>query len=143
VPTVLVRSDHLGDLDVDDGSVVEVIDGILGFPAATRYAIVPADESGVYVWLQSVDDPSLSFLALVPAPFFPDYAPELDEADQLALGIESEEDAQILCLVTISDDGVTANLLGPVILHVRDRVARQVVLADNDLSTRAPVAAPG
>ena len=143
MPTVLVRSDHLGDLDVDEGSVIEVIDGILGFPGATRYAMVPTDETGLYVWLQSVEDPSLSFLALVPAPFFPDYAPELDEADQLVLGIESEEDAQILCLVTVSDDGFTANLLGPVILHVRDRVARQVVLADGDLSTRAPVSVPG
>jgi len=44
-----------------------------------------------------------------------------------------------LCLVTIAGDDVTANLLGPVVLNVANRTARQVVLADQGWSTREPL----
>jgi flagellar assembly factor FliW len=40
--------------------------------------------------------------------------------------------------VTIGDE-VTANLLGPVVVNVRNRVGRQVVLAHQDLTTAAPI----
>lgn len=140
---VLVDSEHLGPLEVDEDNVVELPDGILGFPEARRYAMVAAEETGIYSWLQSVDHPDLAFLVVVPAAFFPDYAPDLPDEDCDALGLRRPDDAQVLCLVTIADDGVTANLLGPIVLNVVTRQARQVVLSDGDLSTRAPIPSGG
>ena len=40
---------------------------------------------------------------------------------------------------TIGDDGITANLLGPIVVNTRTRVARQVVLAGNDWTTKEPL----
>lgn len=136
---VMIDSEHLGTVEVDDASVIELPAGIIGFPDQHRYAVVAADESGVYSWLQSIEEPGLAFLALVPAPFFPDYAPVVPDEDCRAIGLTDPADAQLLCLVTVGDDRVTANLLGPVVLNVRTRLARQVVLTDARLSTRAPV----
>ena len=65
---VMIESGHLGPVEVDDHSVVEFPAGIIGFPDQRRYALVAAEESGLYSWLQSVDEPDLAFLALVPAP---------------------------------------------------------------------------
>jgi flagellar assembly factor FliW len=136
---VLITSEHLGDVDVAEENVIEFPDGLLGFPECTRFALISAEESGVYAWLQSTDQAELSFLVVVPAPFFPDYEPEISEADCAALELVEPADAQILCLVTIQTTLVTANLLGPVVLNVANRRARQVVLTDTELSTAEPI----
>jgi flagellar assembly factor FliW len=136
---VMIDSEHLGSVEVDESSVIELPAGILGFPEQRRYAIVAADDSGLYSWLQSLDEPELAFLTVVPSPFFPDYEPVIPDEDCATIGLTAPEDAQVLCLVTVDDESVTANLLGPIVLNVRTRMARQVVLTDSSLSTRAPI----
>lgn len=138
---MLVESARLGPLEVDEASVVELPAGLIGFPLLRRFALVAAEDAGLYSWLQSLDDPAVSFLLVVPAAFFPDYQPHIPDEDCIAIGLSDPGDAQLLCLVTASDDGVTANLLGPVLLDVRTRLARQVVLTDTALTTREPIVA--
>ena len=138
---VMIESGHLVPVEVDDDAVVEFPAGIIGFPDQRRYAIVAAEDSGLYSWLQSVDEPDLAFLAVVPAPFFPDYAPVIPDEDCASIGLTDPDDAQVLCLLTVGDDAITANLLGPIVLNVRNRTARQVVLTDSSLSTKAPILA--
>jgi flagellar assembly factor FliW len=138
---MLIESERLGAIEVDEGSVIEVPAGLIGFPQLRRFALVAAEDTGVYTWLQSLDDPSVSFLAVVPAAFFPDYAPTIPDEDCIAIGLSDPADAQLLCIVTADDEGVTANLLGPVLLDVRTRLARQVVLTDTGFSTREPLIA--
>ena len=138
---VMIESGHLGPVEVDDDAVVEFPAGIIGFPDQRRYAIVAAEDSGLYSWLQSVDEPDLAFLAVVPAPFFPDYAPVIPDEDCASIGLTDPDYAQVLCLLTVGDDAITANLLGPIVLNVRNRTARQVVLTDSSLSTKAPILA--
>jgi flagellar assembly factor FliW len=136
---VLITSEHLGEVDVDEEHLIEIPDGILGFPGSTHFALIAAEDSGVYAWLQSTDRPELSFLVMVPAPFFPDYEPDIPDEDCAALELVDPDDAQILCLVTIQEVSVTANLLGPLVLNVATRRARQVVLASSTLTTAEPV----
>jgi flagellar assembly factor FliW len=139
VADVLIVSEHLGPIEVDDAHVIEVPGGIMGFPEAQRYAIVSAEDTGIYSWLQSLDHPDLAFLVVVPAAFFPDYEPDLPDDDCAAIGLTRPEDAQLLCIVTIDDEDVTANLLGPVVVNVATRRARQVVLTHGDWPTRASI----
>ena len=88
------------------------------------------DEVGAYSWLHSVEDPGLAFLTVVPAFFFPEYAPDVPDDDVAVLDLSDPNDAQVYCLVTIVGDEITANLLGPVVVNVANRTARQVVLVD-------------
>jgi flagellar assembly factor FliW len=136
---MLMESDRLGAVEVDERSVISVPGGLLGFEGQERYVLVPADDAGAYSWFHSLDDPGLAFLVVVPGFFFDDYAPELSDADVAELGIEDPADAQVLCLVTIRDDAITANLLGPIVVNVANRRARQVVLADQGHGTRVPL----
>jgi flagellar assembly factor FliW len=136
---VLITSEHLGEVEVEDENLIQIPGGLLGFPDCSSYALIAAEESGVYAWLQATDQAELSFLVMVPAPFFPDYAPDISDADCEALGLVDPANAQILCLVTIHESMVTANLLGPLVLNVVNRTARQVVLSDTQLTTAEPV----
>ncbi len=136
---VLVESARLGQLEMDEAAIIELPAGIMGFPDLHRYALIAADGDGLYSWLQSLDDPTLAFLAVVPAPFFPDYAPVISDEDCRRLELLDPSEAQLLCLVTVEAGSVSANLLGPIVLNVTTRTARQVVVADSRLTTREPI----
>jgi flagellar assembly factor FliW len=138
-----VASDRFGTLEVGEDMIVSFPDGILGFPESRRYALVDDRNSGVYFWLQSVEDASLAFLSVVPWAFFGDYQIELPTAEEEALGLPAEADVLVLCLLTVlREEGlITANLLGPLVINTTRRVGRQVVLADSGYPVRAPLAA--
>jgi flagellar assembly factor FliW len=140
---MLISSDRFGDLEVAEERVLMFPEGLLGFPDARRFAMVDSHDTGMYFWLQSVDDPALAFLSVVPWAFFPEYTVELPDAEEKALGIRSEEDVLVLCLLTVQRDRglITANLLGPLVVNTVDRVGRQVVLAESGYPVRAPLAA--
>lgn len=140
---MLIASDRFGEIEVAEERILSFPEGLLGFPEARRFAMVESDDAGVYFWLQSVDDPSLAFLTVMPWAFFPDYAVDLPEAEERSLELEREGDALVLCLLTVHRDtkAITANLLGPLVINAVSRRGRQVVLAESGYPVRAPLAA--
>ncbi len=139
---LVLSTERFGEVRVDDEKVITLPDGLLGFVSMTRAVLLPVDDDGLFFWMQSVDDPALAFLVLTPWPLFPDYAPELGEADQHALDLDDPADALVFCLLTSHDRPrrLTANLLGPVVVNQARRLGRQVVL-EGDHPTQAELPA--
>ena len=141
-----IATSRFGVLDALDEHLVEIQGGLLGFPDATRYVRVPVADGDGWLWLQATDDPELAFLAITAFRFFADYDVDIPDADAEAIGLTDAADAEVLALVTVSRsssgalEGITANLLGPVVINVRTGQGRQVVLAESPYSTREPVA---
>lgn len=137
-----ITTTRFGVLDALEDQMVEIDGGLLGFPDASRYVRVEIPDAEGWLWLQSVDDPELAFLAIDAFLFFPGYDLELPDADVAAIGLEQPTDAEVLALVTVrrGDDDtiemITANLLGPLVVNDRTKVGRQVVLSDSQYSTR-------
>jgi flagellar assembly factor FliW len=137
-----ITTSRFGVLDALDDQMVVVDGGLLGFPDARRFVRVEIPDARGWLWLQSVDDPDLAFLAIDAFLFFPDYDLELPESDVAAIELETSTDAEVLALVTVrrTDDdlmeSITANLLGPLVINNRTKVGRQVVLSDSQYSTR-------
>lgn len=123
--------------------VIELVQPMPGFPDLTRLTLVRLDDDGVLCALRSLDDPDLRFLVVSPVSFFPDYAPEVDDAVVAELEIGSSDDVLVLLLLTAGDSlaSTTANLLAPVLVNVVTRRAIQVVLDDLDLAIAAPLVA--
>jgi len=123
--------------------VIELAQPLPGFPGHERFALVQVDDDGVLCSLTSLDEPGLRFLVVPPAPFFPDYAPEVDEAVLTELGSASVDDLVVLCVLTAGASlaSTTANLAAPVVLDVATHRAVQVVLDDPALSVATPLIA--
>ena len=138
-----VQTERFGELEIEDERVLTFPEGLPGFPAATRFALIEVADNDAFLWLQSVEDPALAFLSAVPWSFFPDYAPEVPDAQQELLDLTDANDALVLCLLTVrrEEREVTANLLGPLVVNKHTRIGRQVVLADSDYPLRAPLVA--
>ena len=119
---------------------LRIAGGLAGFPGAERYALVELPEASPLFLLSSLDEPGLQFVVVPPAVFFPDYAPELDDAAVERLALTDASDALLLVVLTVggSIDGATANLLAPVVINQRTQAAAQVILS-GDWPLRAPL----
>ena len=114
-------------------------EGLLGFGHLNKYVLLPADNSFVFTWLQSTEDADVAFLLADPFMFFSGYEVELDDSIREGLQIEAEKDVVIQTIVTIPETGVkdmTANLVGPVVINVHDKIGKQTILTQTNYSTR-------
>ena len=126
-----------------DGSekILRFEDGIPGFPSLRQFALMDVEPGAAFQFLQSLEDPEVSMVVTVPWLFFPDYAPELSDAERTELQLDRPEDAIIFCPVTLNSQERTIylNLLGPFVVNSKTRSGRQLVLADSGYPVRAPV----
>lgn len=135
---MLVTTERFGEVEVKEDSVIEIKDGILGFPERTKYVLLPQSEESPFQWLQSIDDPKLAFVVTNPLNFFADYAPEISDADVIDIDLENPEDAAVLTLVTIPEkiDDMTVNLVGPIIVNKKNFKAKQVIALNEEYTTK-------
>jgi flagellar assembly factor FliW len=121
---------------------IEFVAAMPGFPAHRRFALVRLDDAGLLYALTSVDDSDLRFLVVPPAPFFPDYAPEVDDETLELLGRPDADQLLLLLVVTAGEAHTTANLLAPIVIDQGNRRAVQVVLTGSGLPVREPFGTP-
>src|SRR5690606_36912583 len=104
-PTVpfTIPSQALGDIGVDPAASIRLVDPIPGFPACDAYALIAHVRGGVTSstihWLQAVERPYHAFIVADPWAVFPDYAPELPNADAEQLALADQADARLLVIL--------------------------------------------
>jgi flagellar assembly factor FliW len=120
---------------------IEFVSPIPGFPECRQFVLVRLDDDGLLYALTSIEDPDLRFLVVPPPPFFPDYAPEIDDESLELLTEPDPEQLLLLLVVTATEKETTANLLAPIVIDQEKRRAVQVVLNGSGLELRAPMTA--
>ncbi|WIM96073.1 flagellar assembly protein FliW [Actinoplanes oblitus] len=108
-----------------------------GFPAHRDFVLVRLNEDGLLYALTSLDNPELRFLVAPPEPFFPEYAPEIDESTFAALNTKDPDRLLLLTVISASQDETTANLLAPIVVDRDTMRAQQVVLTGSGYPVRA------
>ena len=136
---MLLKTDRFGEIRIAQEDIIHFPDGLLGFEELHRYVVVERERRRPHPFsaggrrrphrLSAVTDPQT---------FRPDYLPELGEEDRAALQYESDEDLAVLVILTVPQEvrEMTANLMAPVIINVKERIGRQVVQGLGEYSTR-------
>ena len=135
---MIVKTGRFGQLNVGDDEIISIPNGILGFPEYKRYCLVdPADDT-LILWLQSLDNPDVSFPVLEPKIFRPDYTVRLSAAELRELQLENMNQSTVYSILTFPADisQMTANLKAPIVLNLKKQIARQVVLQENEYSIK-------
>jgi flagellar assembly factor FliW len=129
----LVRLDHAGSDPESEGEPGAAPGGQAPPP--------PEDVDPLLFELRCLQAPDVRFLVAAPSAFFPDYAFDLDQDVVGELDLHSAEDAMVLVVLTVGADAAstTANLLAPVVVNARNRLAAQVILSGTDWPVRAAV----
>lgn len=135
---MIVKSDRLGNVEVDAGDIITFPAGIIGFPGEREFVLIRLKPSSPIGWLQSAKSSYLT-LPVVSAhalpPRFPDVSIE-ELADRIGLGNDSEELAVLAVLSAPSGEPATVNLMAPIIVNAKTRIGAQVVLEGTHFSTR-------
>lgn len=123
----------------EDAVLLEFSAGLPGFPASRRFRLESlGPELEPFCAMRSVAEPEICFTVVPPGIIFRDYAVEIDEQHVDTLGLADGSDALVLAIVTVGDPP-TANLLGPLVVNRRTRVAAQVVQHGSDYGAAVPL----
>jgi flagellar assembly factor FliW len=132
VAPMTVASDLLGSLHVTEDQVLHFEDGLAGFTQFTRWILIDGERPGT-AWLQSIEASTLAFLLIDPFVFFDGYSVDLSPYDVRRVCAKDATQLAVFAIVTFPTthaDAPTANLLGPIVINVTQRVAAQIVLGD-------------
>ena len=121
-----------GEVEVQDTQKIHFPEGLIGFEGVRDFYMLDSKE-GPFYWLQAEKEPDIAFLLIDPRVFMQDYELRVSESELQPLGLEKDDDLLDFAIVTVPEDPakISANLMGPVVINRRTRVARQVI-SQND-----------
>jgi len=132
-----IETSRFGQIEVDSSRIINLDQGLIGFPEERRFCLLEDERWGPLRWLQSVERPGLAFLVVNPYEFFADYEVIIEDGVAEDMALERPEDAAVLSLVSIQEEGdLTANLVGPLVVNSRTGRGVQLVLDRECYSTR-------
>jgi len=136
-----IASSAIGDVDVPSSAIMHFPVPLGGFPDRHEFALLPAARNGLW-WLQSTDDPDLTFILGDPFVLDASYEIDLGVTDRDTLQIEQETDAFALVMLTLAphaDTIPTGNFRAPLVFNLARGRGLQVVSRDDAHNVRQPV----
>ena len=136
--SLTIESSRFGPVQIDSSSVIEFPEGLIGL-GGSRYALLANDPEGPFLWLQSLDDPTLALPVTNPHRFFPDFAVEVidEDAERLDFDESSAMDVYVTVRAAPKPEDFAANLKAPIL--VRSGRAYQVINQAPGCELRAPL----
>jgi flagellar assembly factor FliW len=121
------------ELSYGESDIITFAEGMIGLPHLRRMVVISQPEIEPFLWLASLDDPSVVFLVIEPRGVFPDYAPQVPDAVRAALGLAQDESPLLLTIALIAAEWTesTVNLRAPLMVAAKTMRAAQIVLSDN------------
>jgi flagellar assembly factor FliW len=135
---VSIDSTRFGALEVPENAVLEFPNGLIGL-GGTRYTLIAREESAPFLWLHSLDDPSLAIPVTNPWPFFPAFEVVLSDSEAERIGITDPGAADVYVTVRAGEaiEDFRANLRAPIL--VANGSGHQVINEADGTSVRAPL----
>ena len=134
---------RFGSLEIQDKDILFFPDALYGFDCEKEFALLPLDSNieSPMEWLQSLRTRELAFIVTDPFLFVPEYEMVLSDSERTQLKIESTESVIVRVIVTIPKvhTEMTANLVAPLVIHQKNRLAKQTVLTSAEYDTKHPL----
>ncbi len=136
-----IESPHFGKLAFDPDQVLEFPEGLLGFPALSRFLRVGPEDYEPIEFLVPVDEPKLRFPVLSPYLVRPEYDLPVGMAEREALDLAEDGSLMVFCVANLTSrvEDATLNLLAPILVNPDNRRGRQVVLETSGYSVAEPL----
>ena len=135
---VNIESTRFGAIEVPEEAVLEFPNGLIGL-GGTRYTLIAREESAPFLWLHSLDDPSLAIPVTNPWFFFSSYEVEVSDSEADRIGVSDPAQADVYVTVRSGEaiEDFRANLRAPIL--VSGGSCHQVINEAEGTSVRAPL----
>jgi flagellar assembly factor FliW len=126
-----ITTTRFGAVTIEDADVLTFVDGLIGMEDCRRWVLLADAQNTALGWLQSLDRPDVALGVVSPRRFVADYQVRVARREIQPLGLQNPADAQILAIVSHSENGLALNLKAPLVIHVAERLGRQIVARDD------------
>ncbi len=125
---LILQTRQFGEIEIDDDSIYNFPNGILGFEEIKKYVLISEEETAPFKWLISIDEPSIGFPLL--SPFY------LDLEYNIGKNIDLEKYV-LFAIITLNDENgnISANLKAPLVFDIENMTAEQIILPFEKYST--------
>ena len=139
-----ISTARFGDIDIAQEKTITFPEGIPGFDDCRGFALVTTEETEPFSWLQSMEQPEISFAVINPFRLFSDYAPSIPLNALADIGSPEDEDVLLLSIAVIPKDieGMSTNLASPILINAEKNLGKQVILDNTDYQIRQPIFEP-
>ncbi len=136
-----IEGTRFGEIDIEDGRVITLEAGLIGFPGETRFVLLKPENGSAIGWLQSLTTPALAFPVLSSDAIGPSYAPAELAGLAKTASLETES-LSVLVIVAArrQEPRFVANLLAPIVVDASSKRGAQVVLDAKAYSACTPLA---
>jgi flagellar assembly factor FliW len=133
-----IESTRFGALDIPEDAVIEFPNGLIGL-GGKQYTLIAREESAPFLWLHSIDDPSLAIPVTNPWNFFASFEVEISDSEAERIGVTDPAQAEVLVTVRAGEslDDFRANLRAPIL--IAGGRGHQVINEADGTSVRAPL----
>jgi len=142
-------SKYFGELEYSREAVFQFVAGIPGFEEQTAFVFLEQPKNNPLVFMQSLAQPDLCFIAVPVFVADPGYRLRLSPEDRQLLELPASLEPQIgadvmyLALVTVSEGaGPTVNLASPIVLNLKNRKGVQSIQEGSEYSMQHPLSPP-
>ena len=132
---------RFGEIEIEDGKILHFVEGLPGLEWLRRFTLISSEETKPFLWFQSVEGEDVALPVINPLLLFPDYTPWIPEQVFTEMEIKADEDVLLLVVVVIPQDvkRMTANLLSPIVVNIKNNEGRQVILENSKYELRQPI----
>lgn len=140
------KSSVLGTVEFDENTVITFAAGLPAFESCTRFKFFHEDKENPRIfWMQSLDNPDVSFNVVPADQFQLNYQIQLSDEEVAALSLASSEDAAILLMVYKESENeeeklhpalnsnLRINMRNPLVVNLKERKALQKVGLECDV----------
>lgn len=130
-----------GTLEVDENSVIEFPNGLIGFENCQRFALIKNEDFDPFCWLVSLEEEELTFPILNPQLVYPDFNTAV-ATDSMGNGhFSGSQSGNVFCVVNMNGNQgkFTINLRSPILINFDAKVGKQLILDSEELVIDQPV----
>ncbi len=137
-----VNTRIFGMIDIEDDKLIHFVNGIVGFPELTTFALIHDHEkNGGIQWLQSMQEPQFAIPVMNPLDILDDYNPQVEDELLKPIGGLDPENMLVLVTVAVPSDltKMSVNLRGPIVINAENRKACQVITEGEEYQVKFPI----
>jgi flagellar assembly factor FliW len=135
-----IETTRFGKIQYKKADVITFVRPVLGFGNLMNYIIISRPESEPFKWLQSIEDSSVCFVILDPSLVIPNYTVDVSPLDIKQLnGSDDQAEYRLFGIITVprgKPEQISINLLGPIVINIKNLKALQLVLSSSDYDIR-------
>ena len=138
---MMIETSRFGSIAVSENDIITFPEGMLGFSKIDQYVLVERADDSLFIWLQALKKPTVAFPLLEPQILERSYRVEMIDEDMKMIRMKVLKHSKVFSIITIPTDPtkMTANLKAPVVINVKDRLAKQVILHNQDYPIRKAI----